>query len=149
MLTWQPKNEYFENKINSELNNINFDNNDENNLIELNKNEDDESNKSKDLQDLLMNCEEYESEEQIDEQKEQKEKENDNNVSEENQKSISININNKTEINEKYFNFNAFEIHILVMMNKIANITVMRLIIYLIKNIMRLFNIVHEAKIKV
>ena len=90
--------EYFENKINSELNNINFNNNnDENNLIELNQNEEDESDKSKDLENLLMNCEEYESEEQIDEQKEQKEKENDNNVSEENQKSISININNKTE----------------------------------------------------
>ena len=100
--------EYFENKINSELNNINFNNNnnDENNLenvlnnendnlIEVNKNEEEESERSKDLQNLLMNCEEYESEEQIDEKKEQDEKDKDNNVSGENQKSISININNK------------------------------------------------------
>jgi hypothetical protein len=109
--------EYFENKINSELNNINcYDSNNNNTtkeentseninlLIEENKNEEEEeSGSGKDLQNLLMNCEEYESEEV--EQKEEKLEENEkininninNNIDEEKKISISININNEKE----------------------------------------------------
>ena len=58
--------EYFESQINTELNNIN-----NNNLIEEIGNEE-EFEDGQDLQDLLMNCEEYESEEQAEEKKEEK-----------------------------------------------------------------------------
>ena len=107
--------DYFENKINSDLNNINFygsnniikeENNSENinSLIDENKNEEEEELESgKDLQNLLMNCEEYESEEP--EQKEEKLEENEkinvnnvnNNINEEKKISISINIDNEKE----------------------------------------------------
>ena len=107
--------DHFENKINSDLNNINFygsnniikeENNSENinSLIDENKNEEEEELESgKDLQNLLMNCEEYESEEP--EQKEEKLEENEkinvnnvnNNINEEKKISISINIDNEKE----------------------------------------------------
>ena len=104
--------DYFENKINSDLNNINFygsnniikeENNSENinSLIDENKNEEEEELESgKDLQNLLMNCEEYESEEpeQKDEKLEENEKINvNNNINEEKKISISINIDNEKE----------------------------------------------------
>ena len=109
------QNEYFENKINSELNNLNFDENNDtgnnsgnnledimnnSNLIEENKNEEEEGElkSGKDLQDLLMNCEEYESEEQKDIEKLDENKENiNNNLDKEKQNSIAININNEEE----------------------------------------------------
>ena len=107
--------DHFENKINSDLNNINCygsnniikeENNSENinSLIDENKNEEEEELESgKDLQNLLMNCEEYESEEP--EQKEEKLEENEkinvnnvnNNINEEKKISISINIDNEKE----------------------------------------------------
>ena len=107
--------DHFENKINLDLNNINCygsnniikeENNSENinSLIDENKNEEEEELESgKDLQNLLMNCEEYESEEP--EQKEEKLEENEkinvnnvnNNINEEKKISISINIDNEKE----------------------------------------------------
>lgn len=74
--------EYFENQINTELNNINHDgNNNENNLenilnnnnlIEENRNEEEELESSKNLENLIMNCEEVETEEAPDEKNEEK-----------------------------------------------------------------------------
>ena len=101
--------EYFENKINSELNfyennnsikeESNFESKSNNdNLIEENKNEEEEELESgKDLQNLLMNCEEYESEEYEEEKKEEIEKNDNSNKNEQKQTSISININNTNE----------------------------------------------------
>ena len=121
--------EYIEHQINSELNNIeenNMTDNSYNNLeaminndklIEEYRNEEEELESGKDLQNLLMNCEEVESEEQKDNEKMETGDKNNNNNNytnnnnlEKKQTPFSININNKNEaktnILEKKFSDN-------------------------------------------
>ena len=101
--------EYFEGQINNELNNINnniIENNNENNLdnilnnndsIEEKGNEEEEVESCKNLENLIMNCEEAETEETPEEKKEEEIEINNKDKKDENQ--IIININNKKDDN--------------------------------------------------
>ena len=87
--------EYFEGQINNELNNIN--NNENNDLIEEEGNEEEEIESCKNLENLIMNCEENETEEAPEENKEEKIEINNIDKKTENQITINKKDNNILE----------------------------------------------------